>query len=223
VAAALAAVVTLELGAPSRAEGKKAAAPKTLRVKLTLARRSLRSARKDLSVAQLALKKGILASQAAAALSGTQQGTATPTSAAAPGDPLAALHKLVADAQLRVRRIYAAVVRLHAAYKMQLLIASCAMTNHWMPYIRVIARRYRISAGGLYRMMIRESCGKARAGRGSPYKGLFQYLPSTWRGSWNPWRRYSIFDGAAQIRATALAVKRGYGPRMWPATYPMSF
>ena len=43
------------------------------------------------------------------------------------------------------------------------------------------------------------------------YKGLFQYYPATWSGSWNPWRRHSIFDGWAQIRATAYALSRGMG------------
>ena len=60
-------------------------------------------------------------------------------------------------------------------------------------------------------------------GRQRTYKGLFQYYPSTWAGSWNPWRHESIYNGWAQIRATAYALSRGMGPSQWPNTYPMAF
>ena len=69
----------------------------------------------------------------------------------------------------------------------------------------------------MYRMMMRESGGRRYAG--STFKGLFQYHPGTWTASWNPWRHDSIYDGSSQIFATAYAVHRGWGPRMWPNTY----
>ena len=59
-------------------------------------------------------------------------------------------------------------------------------------------------------MMI-ESGGSATVVGPGGYYGLFQYAPSTWKGSWNPWRSSSIADGAAQIKATALALRQGYG------------
>lgn len=39
--------------------------------------------------------------------------------------------------------------------------------------------------------------------------GIFQYIRSTWRGSWNPYREESIWDASAQIRATRLAFEMG--------------
>ncbi len=100
-------------------------------------------------------------------------------------------------------------------------IAEWARRGAWRPLIELAARTNGISAGGLYRMMLYESGGSRFAG--STYKGLFQYLPSTWQASWNPFRGASVYDGWAQIRATAYAIKRGYGPSMWPSTYPRAF
>jgi hypothetical protein len=70
-------------------------------------------------------------------------------------------------------------------------------------------------------MMMLESGGRRTVG--GMFKGLFQYYPSTWAGSWNPWRHESIYNGWAQIRATAYALSRGMGPGHWPNTYPMAF
>ena len=39
--------------------------------------------------------------------------------------------------------------------------------------------------------------------------GLYQYLPATWEGSWNPYRDYSIWDWRAQVKATAVAYQLG--------------
>ena len=69
-----------------------------------------------------------------------------------------------------------------------------------------------IAARGLYRLMLVESGGVATVRNGS-YCGLFQYSSATWRGSWNPWRGASIFDGAAQIKASARAIKLGLRAR----------
>jgi len=94
----------------------------------------------------------------------------------------------------------------------------------WMPVLRAAAKRYHLSATALRRLMVLESGGRVRAvGGGGLFLGLFQYCRSTWKGSWNPFRGYSIFHGGAQIWATATAIHRGWGPSMWPNTYPMAF
>ena len=58
----------------------------------------------------------------------------------------------------------------------------------------------------MWRVMMCESSGNpsASGGRGA-WLGLFQYAPTTWRGSWNPYRSASIWDARAQIYATAKA------------------
>ena len=65
-------------------------------------------------------------------------------------------------------------------------------------------------ADKMYRVMMCESAGDRQAvgGRGR-YYGLFQYIPATWRGSWNPYRTADLYDAKAQIFATAAAWKRG--------------
>ncbi len=93
--------------------------------------------------------------------------------------------------------------------------------GQWKPLIDIAAAKYGVSAAGLHRMMMLESGGRRAVG--GMYKGLFQYYPSTWAGSWNPCRHESIYNGWAQIRATAYAVSRGMGPSQWPNTYPMAF
>jgi hypothetical protein len=94
----------------------------------------------------------------------------------------------------------------------------------WKPVLRAAAKRYHLSARALHRMMLLESGGRVRAvGGGGQFLGLFQYCRSTWKGSWNPFRGYSIYKGGAQIWATAHAIHRGWGPSWWPNTYPMAF
>ena len=92
----------------------------------------------------------------------------------------------------------------------------------WWPLIKDVAAQNGISARGLYRLMMAESGGVATAVNG-PYRGLYQYAGSTWRGDWNPWRASDIFDGAAQIRATGLAIRLGHGPQWWPTAYAWAF
>jgi peptidoglycan hydrolase CwlO-like protein len=92
----------------------------------------------------------------------------------------------------------------------------------WWTLIQSAAAGNGLWAEGLYRLMLAESGGSATASNGVD-DGLFQYAPGTWKGSWNPWRSASIFDGGAQIRATALAIHLGYGPSWWPSTYPWAF
>ena len=95
-------------------------------------------------------------------------------------------------------------------------------TGPWWPQIRAAAAADGIWAEGLYRLMQAESGGSAAASNGVDF-GLFQYAAGTWKGAWNPWRSASIFDGDAQIRATALAISQGHGPAWWPTTYPWAF
>jgi peptidoglycan hydrolase CwlO-like protein len=97
-----------------------------------------------------------------------------------------------------------------------------APQGSWWPAIQAAAKAKGISARGLYRLMMVESGGVATITNGVNY-GLFQYSPGTWHGGWNPWRGRPITDGAAQIKATALAIHLGYGPSWWPSTYPYAF
>jgi hypothetical protein len=95
--------------------------------------------------------------------------------------------------------------------------------GQWWPLIQQAAGANGVSARGMYRLMMIESDGSATLVGPGGYWGLFQYAPTTWKGSWNPYRSASITDGAAQIRATALALRLGYGPAWWANTYPMAF
>ena len=169
---------------------------------------------------------------------GDQLATA-PLSVIAPvGLELALATRLLADgvvsdeeiAALRARASRARKLSHHWAVKAQLLaqrvhrrrqIATWARQHDWRPLIEIAGRKYGVSSTGLYRMMMLESGGKATAG--STYKGLFQYSPSTWSSHWNAWRHESIFNGWAQIRATAYALSKGMGTSQWPHTYSMAF
>ncbi len=93
----------------------------------------------------------------------------------------------------------------------------------WWPLIKSAAAAQGVSARGLYRLMMIESGGSARAVGPGGFCGLFQYAPSTWKGSWNPYRGASIYDGAAQIRATALAIHLGHGPGWWGTSFSWAF
>lgn len=65
---------------------------------------------------------------------------------------------------------------------------------------------YPQSVDKMWRVMMCESSGNPRAvGGGGAWYGLFQYVPSTWRGKWNPYRNASIWDARSQIYATAKA------------------
>jgi soluble lytic murein transglycosylase-like protein len=142
--------------------------------------------------------------------------------------PAGAAHRFAVHlAKLRVQRLATRVAHLEALQRKTAratLLQRCAATGDWRPIVAVAAQKNRISAAGLYRMMQLESGGRLHAaGSGGAYLGLYQYSPSTWRGSWNPWRDRSIYDGVAQIWATATAIHRGYGPHMWPNTFPAAF
>lgn len=96
-------------------------------------------------------------------------------------------------------------------------------SGRWWPLIQRAAAANGVSARGMYRLMMIESGGSATLVAAGRYYGLFQYCVSTWNGSWNPYRTCSIVDGAAQIRATALALRMGKGPFWWRNTYPWAF
>lgn len=71
----------------------------------------------------------------------------------------------------------------------------------------------------MYRVMMCESSGNRYAsGWRARYLGLYQYAPSTWRGIWNPYRNYSMWDARAQIFATAKAWSIGM-QRQWSCYY----
>jgi hypothetical protein len=134
---------------------------------------------------------------------------------------VAALQARVARAKRVAHRWDVKVRRLKQLIRQSRQIEEWNRRGQWKPLIEIASRQHGVSASGLHRMMMLESGGRRTAG--SMYKGLFQYYPSTWYGSWNPWRHESIYDGWAQIRATAYAISRGMGPSQWPNTYPMAF
>lgn len=136
-------------------------------------------------------------------------------------EELAALEARVTRWRGAVRRLRRAVEGLEQRLAQRLQIREWNRRGAWRPLIEIAARRYHVSADGLYRLMMYESGGRRLAG--STFKGLFQYYPGTWSKGWNPWRSASIYDGWAQIRATAYAISRGMGPGNWPATYPRAF
>jgi peptidoglycan hydrolase CwlO-like protein len=95
--------------------------------------------------------------------------------------------------------------------------------GQWWALIQQAAAANGVSARGMYRLMTIESGGYASVVGPGGYYGLFQYSPATWKGSWNPYRSAGITDGAAQIRATALALKMGYGHAWWDPSYSWAF
>jgi hypothetical protein len=96
--------------------------------------------------------------------------------------------------------------------------ATIAQYKAWMADAK-ITYPYPQSLDKMYRVMMCESGGNARAsgGRGA-WLGLYQYAPTTWRGSWNPYRGSSIWDAKAQIYATAKAWSIGM-QRHWSCYY----
>lgn len=98
-----------------------------------------------------------------------------------------------------------------------------APSGGWWPLIQAAAAANGIDPNGMYRLMMSESGGQPGVVGAGLYHGLFQYCHSTWNASWNPYRAAGIRDGAAQIKATALALKMGKGPYWWPNTYGPAF
>jgi len=152
-------------------------------------------------------------------------------------DLTAARSRLLAQLSTRralLRGLTGAVARLVAAQRTVTPVVTTAAglptppstagdgSGPWWSAIKAAAAANGVWAEGLYRLMMAESQGSATASNGVDL-GLYQYAPGTWKGSWNPWRSASIFDGGAQIKATALAIHLGYGPSWWPTTYPWAF
>ena len=173
----------------------------TLSEQLRASRRALRRADTRLETAKAALSAAILAHQ--------QRGTGVLV--------------LKVRAARRAVRSWKAVVRGLLARRTQQAAAASGSAGSWRPEIRRAAEKYGVSAAGLYRLMMLESGGKARAVGAGRYYGLFQYALGTWKGDWNPCGGRNVFNGAAQIEATAYAVKKGMGRSMWGNTYPAAF
>jgi hypothetical protein len=87
--------------------------------------------------------------------------------------------------------------------------ATLAQYRQWIAEARQ-QYPYPESTDKMYRVMMCESVGDRFAvGGGRRWFGLFQYVPSTWRGSWNPYRTADLYDAKAQIFATARAWQLG--------------
>jgi hypothetical protein len=193
----------------------------SLPARLTHTRTALRHARARLRRDRAAYAGALAAASAPAAetaSSASSSPSATPSASPSPAPaPVPTLAQLRREA-LRVRVLQKQLVVL----RHELVMRRAAGRGNWMPLVKDAARHNRISALGLRRLMTFESGGCAHAENGS-FHGLYQYCWSTWHGAWNPWRAQSLYDGEAQIRATALAIKRGWGRQMWPNTYPRAF
>jgi soluble lytic murein transglycosylase-like protein len=227
------AVVALATLAPSASatrvsDGQLKAQLRSAKQQLRLARERAQKARADLAAALE------LQAPTAGGLGATPLPVVTPPDGLGPAlaaqlfadgivsdEEIAALRTRVSHANKLVHRWAVKVRRLAKRVHRRRQIATWARQHDWRPLIEIAGRKYGVSSAGLYRMMMLESGGKATAG--STYKGLFQYSPSTWSSHWNPWRHESIFNGWAQIRATAFALKKGMGASQWPRTYWMAF
>lgn len=174
----------------------------TFSEQLRTSRRELRRAEARLDVAQAALAAAFLAHQ--------RRGTGV----------------LVREVSRKRHAVgfWRAVIRDLARKQAQLdSAASLERAGDWRALIDRTARKYGVNADGLYRLMMMESGGKVRAVGAGRYYGLFQYALGTWKGDWNPWRGESVFDGSAQIEASAYAIKKGMGRSLWGNTFPVAF
>lgn len=206
--------------APEKAEAA------SLKGKLRSAKKALRHSEQRLKRAEAALAEVlVVADPAAVSASSAAPGTATTSTAgAAPAaTAVQTLKARVTKARRAVRVWKQRVRRLTKSYRFQRKMAEWERRAKWMPIIEVAAAKYHVKADGMYRMMMRESGGRRFAGADSPYKGLFQYWTGTWSASWNPYRHDSIYDGSSQIFATAYAISRGMGPRMWTTTFASQY
>jgi hypothetical protein len=120
-------------------------------------------------------------------------------------------------------RFWQAVIRDLRVAKARQALAKLEKSGAWRQLIERAAKKYGVSADGLYRLMMMESGGKVTAVGAGRYYGLFQYSLITWKDDWNPWRAESVFDGSAQIEASAYAVKKGMGHSLWGNTFPVAF
>jgi len=207
-----------------------AGAATSARARLQAAQLELKRANQRLAAAQLALDEA-LAAQAPGTVDGASEG---PTSAvrssgalrvapsAEPAD-IKALRAKVAQARRQVDLWQEKVDELTARAEEEEQIEAWERERDWMPIIKIAAARYKVKAAGMYRMMMRESGGDPRAGASGQFRGLFQYWTGTWKNDWNPYRDQSIFDGSAQIFATAYAIHKGMGPQLWTTTFASQY
>lgn len=137
-------------------------------------------------------------------------------------DEVAAQQARSARAKRLARRWTVKVRSLQKRIRTLEQIAEWNRRGTWKPLIEIAAKRYRVSAAGLHRMMMLESTGQRHVVSG-PYHGLFQFMHREWNESWNEWRDRSIYDGWAQIQLAAKCISRGMGPHIWPLTYRMAF
>ncbi len=216
----------------------------TLKHRLQHARAKSRRAHERVraAAANLAGARDLYAATDAARTTPQTAATTDPATGAVPAIPSVMDHRLatnlLSDGVVTADEVAALRVRLNAVKRVEhrwdvkvkqlkkrirqlRRIAEWNRRGQWKPLIAIAAAKYGVSKAGLHRMMLLESGGRRTAG--TTFKGLFQYYPSTWSGSWNPWRHESVYDGWAQIRATAYAISRGMGPSQWPNTYPMAF
>ncbi len=70
------------------------------------------------------------------------------------------------------------------------------------------ARAERLPVAVLAAQIARESGFRPGAVSPAGARGLAQFLPGTWAGAWNPWRRSSPFDPVSAIRAQARYLAR---------------
>ncbi len=201
----------------------------SLSTRLTHTRTALTHARARLRRDRAAYAAALAAASAPAAdtapsASPSPSTSGSPSASPSPStSPSPAPAPVPTPAQLRREAQHVRVLqKLLAALRHELDMRQAAARGNWMPLVRDAAHHNRISALGLRRLMTLESGGRVNAQNGS-YHGLYQYCWSTWHGAWNPWRAQSLFNGEAQIRATALAIRRGWGRQMWPNTYPRAF
>ncbi len=129
--------------------------------------------------------------------------------------------ELLASAEESVRQLAAETKP--ATPRPSVAETAAAGDGEWWPIIQRAAGANGVSADGMYRLMMAESGGSATIVAPGGYHGLYQYSLTTWRGSWNPYRSASIYDGEAQIKASALAISRGWGPSFWPTTFDWAF
>jgi hypothetical protein len=215
--ALLISITTLSISSALLLTSSDQARAASLPARLTHTRTALRHARARLRRDRAAYAAALAAAKAPAA------DTAPATSPTPSTSPSPAPAPVPTPAQLRREAHRVRVLRkLLATLRREFVLQQAAAHGNWTPLVRDVAKHNRISALGLRRLMTLESGGRANAQNGS-FHGLYQYCLSTWHGAWNPWRAQSLYNGEAQIRATALAIKRGWGRQMWPNTYPRAF
>jgi hypothetical protein len=214
-------VIVSALGAvalPAKAEAA------TTKSKLRTAKVILRQSKVRLKTAQAALAA---AAGTLGAATTDPTPSATPTPAPSPAaDPAPAVEELqakVVKARRLVRIWKKRVAKLAKRYRLERNLVRWEKQRKWRKIIEVAAAKYHVKAGGMYRMMMRESGGRQYAGSSTSFKGLFQYWTGTWAASWNPWRHDSIYDGSSQIFATAYAIHKGMGPQMWTTTFASQY